>query len=86
MCKIESVRVLIESRASNAEIEAAYERATGRTPHKKTIRLWRTQAGCGLPRGVRHDLIATQDTSDVAVVQALVKKYWNPTNGNPLLC
>ena len=80
MCKIESVRALIEARASTDEIEMAYERATGKpAPSKKTIRLWRTQAGCGLPRGVRHDLAARPEQEHVAVVQALVKKYWIPT-------
>jgi len=63
MCKIESVRALIEARASTAEIEAAYERETGqRAPSKKTIRLWRTKAGFGLPLGVRHDLVASKQT------------------------
>ena len=86
MCKIESVRALIEARASTDEIEMAYERATGKpAPSKKTIRLWRTQAGCGLPRGVPHGL-KPAEVSDVLVVQRLVKKYWIPTSGNPLLC
>jgi len=46
----------------------------------------RVHVGDSQPRGLRHDLVATPEQEHVAVVQALVKKYWIPTNGNPLLC
>lgn len=84
--KIEPVRHLLESRASTEAIQIAFMKATGVEPTKKAVRGWRAHVGATLPRGLRHDLVATPEQEHVAVVQALVKKYWIPTNGNPLGC
>lgn len=84
--KIEPVRHLLESRASTDDIQIAFMKATGTQPNKRVVQEWRRYVGAPLPRGLRHDLDTTPESQHVAQVQSLVKKYWIPTNGNPLLC
>jgi len=88
MLVMEPVRHLLESRADTETIQAAFIRATGQELSARRVREWRLMLGRSLPRGVRHDLAPPRDEteSEALRIQALTKKYWNPTHCNPLLC
>ena len=85
---IEPVRHLLESYADTDVIQRAYFEARGEIPNAERVRYWRRAIGKGRPNWEQVKAAQVPDADEIEAlrVQALVKKYWIPTDGNPLLC
>lgn len=85
---VEPVRHLLEAYADTDVIQRAYFEARGEIPNTEKVRYWRRKLGLARKNWaeVKAAQVPDADELEALRVQALVKKYWIPTNGNPLLC
>lgn len=85
---VEPVRHLLEAYADTDVIQRAYFEARGEIPNNEKVRYWRRKLGLARKNWdqVKAAQVPDADELEALRVQALVKKYWIPTDGNPLLC